>query len=170
MQTGGRLATDMMKGAVAGAAGVWLMDRLDWKMVEHQDQDAWRRTKAVRPNHMDPAHNMASMVAEAAGYGPIREPHPAGIATHYAIGIGPAAIYGATRKHLPGGAISRGLVFGLGMFLIEDELLNTVMGTAAKPQDYPWQAHARGLVSHLVLGLAIEAVLSALEPRPARER
>ena len=70
MQTSGTLVAEMTKGALAGAAGVWIMDRLDWLMVEHGDQEAWRK----------------------------------------AVGMGPTAIYGATRKHLPGGVMSRGLV------------------------------------------------------------
>ena len=42
--------------------------------------------------------------------------------------------------------------------------LLTHMGTAAPPQRYPWQAHARGLISHLVFGVVTEAILSALDP------
>lgn len=163
MQTTGTF-TDMLKGALAGAASLWLMDRLDWMMVRHEDPDAWERTKAVRPNHMDPAHNIASRISQAIGTGPIHQPHPAGIATHYAIAVAPAAVYGAVREHLPGGVMGRGVALGLGMFVVEDEVINPLLGVAAKPQDYPWQAHARGLVSHLVLGLAIEVTLSALEP------
>jgi hypothetical protein len=165
MQPSGTLATDLMKGAAAGAAGVWLMDRVDWMMVENGDQEAWRRTQAVRPNHKDPAHNMAGMAAQAVGLEPPPQPHPAGIAVHYAVGMLPAAIYGATREHLPGGVLGRGLALGFGMFLIEDEVINPLIGAAAPPQDYPWQAHARGLVSHLVLGVAIEALLSAFAPK-----
>ena len=159
---------EMAKGAAAGAAGVWVMDRLDWFMVEHGNQEAWKRTQAVRPNRKDPAHNMAGMAAEAVGLEPPPQPHPAGVAVHYAVGMGPAAIYGATRKQLPGGVMSRGLLFGLGMFLVEDELLNTVMGTAADPRKYPVQAHARGLITHLVLGVVTEAMLSAFDPPRAR--
>ena len=59
--------------------------------------------------------------------------------------------------------MSRGLLFGLGMFLVEDEALNTILGTAAPPRRYPLQAHARGLISHLILGVVTEAVLSALD-------
>ena len=165
MQANGSLAIDMAHGALAGAAGVWVMDRVDWLMVEHGDQEAWRKTQAVRPNHKDPAHNMADMAARAAGAPPLPQPHPAGIATHYAVGIVPTAIYGATRQHLPGGVLGRGALLGLGLFLVEDEILNPVLGVAAPPQRYPWQAHARGLISHLVLGIVTEAALAFLDTR-----
>ncbi len=163
MPTTATVAADLAKGALAGAAGVWVMDRVDWFMVEHGNQKAWQQTQDVRPNHMDPAHNMAGMAAKAVGLEPPPQPHPAGIATHYAVGMGPAALYGVARKHLPGGVMSRGLVLGLGMFLVEDEIINPLIGAAAPPTRYPWQAHARGLISHLVLGVVTEAVLSALD-------
>jgi hypothetical protein len=164
------VATDMVKGALAGAAGVWVMDRIDWWMVEHEDPAAWQQTKAVRPNGKDPAHNMADSVSRALGGPPIPEPHPAGIATHYAVGMLPAALYAVARPHLPGGVVSRGVALGLGMFILEDEIANPLLGSAAPPQKYPWQAHARGLVSHLVLGLVTEAALSLLDRRWSQDR
>ena len=39
---------DMLKGAIAGAVGVWVMDRVDWYMFDHEDPEARRRTEAVR--------------------------------------------------------------------------------------------------------------------------
>ena len=162
------IAADLAKGAAAGAAGVWIMDRVDWFMVEHGDQEAWRQTQEVRPNHKDPAHNMAGVVAKAIGAEPPSQPHPAGIAIHYAVGMAPAAFYALNRRRLPGGPLSRGLLFGLGMFIVEDEVLNPLAGLAAPPGRYPWQAHARGLISHLVLGVVTEAILSALDRRNDR--
>jgi hypothetical protein len=161
------LAADLLKGTIAGAAGVWVMDRVDWWMVEHGDRAAWRRTQAVRPNRKDPAHNMAGSVARMVGAEPPPQPHPIGIATHYAVGMAPAIAYAAARRHLPGGPLGRGLLLGLGLFLIEDEIINPLIGAAAPPRRYPWQAHARGLVSHLVLGVVVEGILSALD-RPRR--
>ena len=158
---------DLVKGAIAGAVGVWVMDRVDWFMVEHGDQEAWRRTQAVRPNGKDPAHNMAGLAARAIGASPPPQPHPAGIATHYAVGMAPAAAYAVVRRHLPGGILGRGLILGLGMFLVEDEIVNPIIGVAAPPQRYPLQAHARGLIAHLVLGVVTETVLASLD-RPRR--
>ncbi len=36
-------------------------------------------------------------------------------------------------------------------------------GLASGPTAYPWQAHARGLVAHLVLGATTDAVLGAAD-------
>lgn len=159
------LAADMLKGAVAGAIGVWVMDRVDWFMYDHEDPEARRRTERVRPNHQDPAHNIAGMAARLVGREPPPQPHPAGVAVHYAVGILPAAAYAAVRHRLPGSTVSRGLLYGLGVSLVEDELVNPAIGASAPPRLYPWQAHARGLVAHLVYGVITEAVLSALDGR-----
>lgn len=91
-------------------------------MVEHGDQDVWRWTQAMRPYGKDPAHNIAGMAARAVGWTPPPQPHLAGIATHYAIGMAPAAAYAVARAHIPGGMVSRGLLLGLGLFAIEDEV------------------------------------------------
>jgi hypothetical protein len=160
------------KGAIAGAIAVWAMDRLDWFMFEHEDQAARRRTESVRPEGLDPAHVSANRAAEAMGteLHP-KQPHPAGVAIHYALGIGPAAIYGAFREKLPverhGQDFWYGLGLGLGLFVIQDEGLNQALGLSGKQKDYPWQAHARGLIAHLTLGLVTNTMLNLLQaPRP----
>jgi hypothetical protein len=165
MKMNGTVAADLAKGAAAGAAATWVMDRVDWFMVEHENPEAWRRTQRVRPNGKDPAHNMVGAMAKAVGREPPAQPHPAGIAMHYALAMSSTAVYGTMRRHIPGGVIGRGLVLGLGIFAIEDELINPALGFAAPPRRYPWQAHARGLVAHLVLGLVTEAILSAVDSR-----
>jgi hypothetical protein len=173
---GNGVLNKLVKGAIAGAVGVWAMDRLDWFMFNHEDPAARRRTEAVRPDRLDPAHVTVNRVADAMGtkLSPA-QPHPAGIAVHYALGIGPAALYAAFRDRLPMHSKAQdhlyGLGLGLGLFLIQDEVLNRAMGLSAKPRDYPWQAHARGLAAHLVLGLVTNAVLNALKtPRSSPQQ
>lgn len=166
------LLSNALKGAVAGAVGVWVMDRLDWFMFRHEDQRARHQTEQVRPGGMDPAHVAANRMAHALGRQLIpSQPHPAGHAVHYALGVVPAAAYGAFRDQLPaspqGNDYLYGAGLGLGLFLAQDEVLNQAIGLSAKQKDYPWQAHARGFVAHLTLGLVTNAVLNLLSvPRP----
>lgn len=170
-------ASDMMsnalKGAIAGAVGVWAMDRLDWFLYNRQDAESRRLIEEVRPGGLDPAHVAANRAAHMVGkeLHPA-QPHPAGIAIHYALGIGPGAIYGALRERLPVSSPSQdylyGLGLGLGLFVVQDEGLNQAMGLSGKQKDYPWQSHARGLIAHLTFGLVANAVLNLLDaPRPA---
>lgn len=155
------IATDLMIGALAGAAGVWVMDRLDWFNYRHGLDDAESRaqTRRARPLGMDPAHLIAAHGAEAADVTlSFRQHDRAGLAVHYVLGIVPGALYGALRGRVPHLDAGRGSAFGVGLFLIQDELLNTAAGLAGPPQDYPWQAHARGLLAHLTYGLVTDAL------------
>jgi hypothetical protein len=162
-------AAKALMGAVAGGVATWIMDRVDWFMFDHEDPEARRRTERVRPGGMDPAHVVANQIAEATGneLSP-KQPHPAGVAMHYGLGIGPAALYGAFRDQYPAISTGRGSLFGLAVFLLHDEGVNTLTGSGADPRDYPWQAHARGLVAHLVYGMATDAALNILEKASQR--
>ena len=56
-------------GALAGAAAVWVMDRVDWFNYRHaiDTPETRRRTGAVRPGGMDPAHVAAAEGARLLG-------------------------------------------------------------------------------------------------------
>ena len=160
----GNLAADLVKGAIAGAVGVWALDKVTWAMWDREDPATLQQEREARPERLDPAHVMANRAAEAMGKELTpKQPHPAGIAVHYGLGIMPGAIYGALRNRVDGVGAAGGLVYGLGLFLMQDEGLNPILGTSGKPWEYPWQAHARGLVGHLVLGAVTHATLEALD-------
>lgn len=155
---------DVVKGALAGAAAVWLMDQVGWFLYRREDPKAILQEKKARVKGMDVAHVAANKMANAFGarLSP-KQPNPAGIALHYALGIVPGALYGPLRHRVPGLSSGRGLVYGLGLFLLNDELMNPLLGLASGPTAYPWQAHARGLISHLVVGAATHAGIDALD-------
>lgn len=161
------MASNAFKEVIAGAIGVWTLDRLDWFLYRHEGRKATRRIEAIRPGGMDPAHAAANKAASVLGrkLHPA-QPHPAGVGIRYALGIGPAAIYGALREQLPverqGQDYLYGFGLGLALFLIQDEGLNQAMGLLGKQKDYLWQAHARGLAAHLTLGLAANLMLNVL--------
>jgi hypothetical protein len=163
-RAGARVAVDLAKGAIAGAAGVWLMDRVGWALYRREEPAALRREQEARAGGLDVAHAAANKLAGALGR-PLApaQPHPAGLAVHYALGAVPGALYAVLRRRARGLTAGRGLLYGLGLFLVNDELLAPALGLASGPTAYPWQAHARGLVSHLALGAATEAALEALD-------
>lgn len=163
-ESGAGTLPDALIGAAAGALAVWAMDRVDWFNFEHEDAAARKRTQRVRPGGMDPAHVVANKASAALGHEiEPRDSNAAGLAIHYSIGILPGALYGALRRSAPGVTAGHGALFGLGLFLIHDEGLNAITGLSAEPDKYPWQAHARGLVAHLVYGLALETALSVAD-------
>lgn len=160
----GSVLADLARGAVAGAVGTWAMDKVTQWMWSREGADALEREMEARPGGLDPAHAIANRVAGAMGkdLAP-RQPHPAGSGVHYALGIVPGAVYGALRGRVGGVDALGGLLYGLGLFLFEDEGANALLGTSGKPTEYPWQAHVRGLVGHMVLGVATHATLEMME-------
>ncbi|MGK7871653.1 hypothetical protein, partial [Falsiroseomonas sp. E2-1-a20] len=112
----GDILADMALGALAGAAGVWVMDRVDWFNYRREEPETRRRTQRVRPGGEDPAHVIATTLERMAGAGlsPVQH-HAAGMAIHYAIGIGPGAIYGTMKGRVPGVGADRGLLYGLAL-------------------------------------------------------
>jgi hypothetical protein len=57
----------------------------------------------------------------------------------------------------------RGTLYGLALFLIQDEFINSLVGFSGRPEEYPWQVHARGLVGHLVYGVVADVTLDLLD-------
>ena len=78
---------------------------------------------------------------------------------HYGLGVGPAVLYALLRRRVPLLGAGRGVVYGLLLFGINDELLNTALGFAGPPDAYPASAHVRGLVGHVTLGVATDLAL-----------
>ena len=158
----GSIGLDLAKGAVAGVVATFVLDRVDWFLYGLESDEVYDRTWAARPERKDPAHVLASRASVALGGDPIPQDHIAGHLVHYAIGITPVIAYAALRERNPAITAGGGLGFGLAMGIVEDHIMNPLLGLAAPPQDYPWQPHARGLISHLVYGLVAEGVLRAL--------
>lgn len=153
-----------VEGAIAGAVGTWAMDKVSTHLYELEDPATVEQEEAARVEGKDPASVAAGRLAGAVGVDPSEEQAAAAASTiHYALGVVPGAVYGAMRPHLGGSGITRGVLYGLALFLVNDEALGPALGLAAPPRAYPWQAHARGLAAHLVLGVATEAVLVTME-------
>ena len=162
------LATALV-GAAAGAVGTAALDSLDWYLWDREDPASKQRTEAVRPCGEPPADVLVGRIEDALGADIDQQTHQKrGAAMHYAIGIAPAVGYALVRDKLPVGGVARGALFGLGLWLFQDEVLNSVTGLGAKPQDYPWQAHARGLAAHLAYGVATELALEAADRKLVR--
>lgn len=162
-RTNTSLAGNIIKGALAGGAAVWLMDRVGWYLYLREDPAKIRQEVKARVDNIDVAHVAAKRMAGAVGkeLSP-KQPNAAGIAVHYALGILPGALYGPLRHRVPALSAGRGLAYGLTLFLVDDELLNAVLGLSSGPTAYPWEAHARGLISHLVVGVATDVGMDVL--------
>jgi hypothetical protein len=154
---------DAIRGAIAGAAATWLMDRATTGMVDEQSEADKAREAAARPNGQSSVANLIDRAEAASG---IRlAPRDRGLAAqliHYGLGIAPGALYGALRSRLPILGMGGGLLYGMLLFVLNDEVMNTELGLAGAYGDYPLSTHLRGAVGHAVLGVATDRGISLL--------
>lgn len=158
-----KVTSGLLKGAIAGAVGVWVMDRLTWYMYKNEDPLAYKQEKLAQVEGKYAAHAAASKLTKAANVQlDDRQLYVAGKTIHYLLGILPGALYGAYRHRVKGVGAGKGLLYGAGLFFLVDELIAPIMGIASGPLAYPWQAHARGLAGHLALGATTDASLKLI--------
>jgi hypothetical protein len=157
--------TDVVNGAGAGAIGVWAMDVVTWALYRRQPATTVAREKEVRPLGQYPAHVAAAWISRRTGGQAREEPNALGLALHSQLGMIPAMAYSRLRRRFPWLRAGRGALYGLVLFVVNDELGTRALRLAGRARDYPWPAHARGLVGHVVLGVVTDAVLDLFEQR-----
>ncbi len=160
-----RAAGDLAMGAIAGAVGALVLQRVSGVVWKRERRRVRAREQRARPLGLDPAHLIAYRAARLAGrrVRP-RQPTRAGTAIHYGLGLIPGAIYAAVlRKRWPAVGKAGGLLFGTAVFLLHDELTNWLLRLSGPPRAYPWQAHARGLAAHAAFGATTEFALRVME-------
>lgn len=154
----------IVMGGAAGAVGVWAMDVVTWAMYRRERADLLAREDTARVGGKDTAHAAARRLAQLVGSDAAkRQPNAGGIAIHYLLGIVPGVVYARLRRRRPSVAAAKGAAWGAALFVVNDEVAAPMLGIAGPPQAYPWQAHLRGLVGHVVLAVVTHIVLDALE-------
>lgn len=165
------MRTTAARGAAAGAVGVVAMDVLTWAMYRRENRRDLLREKRARVFGMDTAHAAVRRITRAVGSDAgSDEPNGAGVAVHYGLGMGPGALYAVQRQRRPWVRTGGGALYGLFLFVVNDELAAPLLRLAGPPNAYPLIAHVRGLVGHVLLGMVTEATLRAMadgpEPQP----
>ena len=159
----GAVATNVAKGAIAGAAGWLVMDRVLRAAYDREAPGVRRREDEARggvPALEVVAETLAGLVGVSLSAGKRRR---AGKALQWVMGIGAGAAYGGVRSRLPGSGVRRGLLYGAAFSLVVDEGLTPLLGFAPGPSAFPWQNHARCVVGHLAYGAATEVAFAALD-------
>jgi hypothetical protein len=151
------VAAALIGGAVAGGVATWLMDQVTTGIQAQQSAADGEREAAARPHGQSSVMNLVDRGSHLLGIG-LDEPSrvAAANAAHYALGIVPGAAYAVLRGRVPVVGAGRGLLFGAALWAVNDELVNAALGLAGPPQAYPLSSHLRGLIGHLVLGVATD--------------
>lgn len=149
--TSGGIGRDVLAGAVAGGAAVWLINKMDWSL---------NHTGSKRP-----ARAAAGRAATAAGVTMTDEQQAvAGHTVHYGIGIGVGALYGLLRGMAPSVTTGRGALFGVATFILGDEIGAPAMGLAKGPLEYTARDHAKSALAHIVFGVFTDLGTRLLSP------
>ena len=159
-----KLAGVLLRGLIAGVIGAWTMDRATWLLQDREPRKALGRERRAWRDGLDVSHALGHTLTSTAGIGGDRhQPSALGMTTHYLLSIVPATLYAAMRERDLRYSEDFGLLYGFLIFLLWDEGVAPAAGISGGPSEYPWQAHGRGLVGHLALGIATHAALTALE-------
>ncbi len=156
--TSGGIGRDIVAGALAGAAAVWIVDKMQLNMTH-------AAVTRDQPAGVDPAHAMAAKAAAQTGadIGPAHD-NNFGHTVHYGVGAGLGALYGLLRGMAPGVATGRGALYGLAAFLLADEIGTPALGLAKNPLHYPARDHARGALAHTVFGVITDLGTRLISP------
>ena len=151
---------DLVWGAIAGASAILVADQLDRYLAQYEPRKARARTQAARPGGLDAAQVIAKRAADAVGANlPPQQLKPFGTAVHYGVGSAMGALYGALFRRTPMVGSGHGLLYGVLMSVVADESLSSKLGLSGRPSDYPWTAHARGVVLHGTFGVVTDTLL-----------
>ena len=178
-QEDGSLWKGALAGAVAGAAGAFVMEKFQTKALPRMT--AWLERGQQEgegggdgggdgggggsPETSEPATlKAAEAVSEKVFRHELTEDEKkwAGPAAHYWMGVTSGAVYGATVERLPLATIGQGAAFGTMVWGIADEGVVPLAGLSKPPTEYPAKTHASALASHLVYGVTTEMVRRAV--------
>ncbi|GAB3528697.1 hypothetical protein GCM10027443_07010 [Pontibacter brevis] len=133
-------------------------------MYSREDREAYLQEKKAQVNNHYVAHVAVDKVLHATGTELSDKQHfYAGKGVHYFLGIAPGMLYAALRHKVKGLDAGYGSLYGLGLFIVMDEVMGPALGLASGPMAYPWQAHVRGLAGHLAVGLVTDGALRLLD-------
>ncbi len=176
------IITDMLLGAVAGAAASLVMAQTTSYLGKQQNKRARGQEKQARKG------KTAYGIAAGSASSKVKQGGVSGLSSGGSVAVEKAAqvfeqelsneerkkleiklnlglsmvagaAYALFRHGVPAAGWGHGLAFGALFWLLVDEAGNPVLGLTPPPSEFPWQAHMRGLAGHLVFGLVTETVL-----------
>ncbi len=151
------------RGALAAGAATWLMDQVTSAMMASQGADVTEQERAAQPHGRTALANLAARLETTAGM-TIDDGQRGRLLTilHYGLGIVPGALYAVLRHRLGLPSGWRGVVYGLLVWALNDEALNSALGLSGAFDDYPIQTHVRGAIGHVVLGVTTDTGIDLL--------
>lgn len=154
---------DLIRGGVAGGAATWVMDLITTGVLKGQSPEVTQREEQAWPNGKPAIENAVDALESKASIRLDEKQRALVIqCIHYGLGAVPGAAYAVLRRRVPLLGAARGMLFGAGLWALNDEYLNTRLGFAGPFDAYPMETHLRGLIGHTTLGAATDTFIDAL--------
>lgn len=158
--TAATVARDVVIGAGAGFFASKVMSPVTSKLYELESDEA--KEQEGKASFGVAYEVAAKKTAQAVGVElDDRQAAKVGMALHYGLGLGWAPVYMWLRRSRGLGPLSAGVVAGTSMYVVVDEVVNPVFRFTPGPTAYPLVTHVRGLLGHLVYGVALAVGVEA---------
>lgn len=161
------MAREIAEGLIAGATATWAMGYITNHLYEHESDAVRRRYQEVTGGEYVPERT-AEKIESSLGLQLSEKRHQALAQTnHWVVGLTAGVLYALARRRVSRADWDQGVLFGVGFWLVFDEMMTVAAGVARPPREYPWQAHARGFAGHVAYGVVADTVLDGLERVPS---
>lgn len=158
-----RNVLDVVVGAASGLVATWVMTRAQGPIWQVGSAATRFREKEAQGD-LEPATVLTARRAARIARTSIPDDRAAaaGQWVHYLTGTTLGALFGLVAPRLRLSPLAAGPLYGVAVWLLNDETLVPALGLSRKPWKYPASTHAKALASHLVYGAATGAGYAAL--------
>lgn len=162
-----QLALDIGVGLLAGLTATKLTEYGQQALWSVTPEEVQQREQAVRPG---PPYRIAAEKIAALTPADLDDEQlaRAGMGLHYGSGVLWGTVYCVMRRAAGMESLGAGIAAGTSMSLLLDELVTPALGFSAPNRAYPAATHVRGLIGHLLYGVALAASAEALYSIAAR--
>jgi hypothetical protein len=151
----------LLAGIAGGLAGTWVMTQFQNTFNAIWNRESSGEQTDGRPKEQEPATVKAAQALSKRVLGRTlseSEKDRAGMAMHYAFGTVSGGLYGVIVEAFPSSAAGSGVLFGILLWAVGDEVAVPALGLSGPPSEYPLSIHAYALASHVVYGFTTETV------------
>jgi putative membrane protein len=181
MQHNGDILKGLAVGAISGLAATWTMTQaqnLSSRLLQQnsgeqeQPEDRAEQAQAKQPEQEHERQEEAPSTEKVATAVSRRMFHKelrpkrrqqAGQVVHYGFGMVMGAAYGALVEVIPTASAGHGTLYGVGLWLMADEVAVPAFRLSDPPTEQPLSSHAQAFGFHLVYGLALEQVRRVID-------
>lgn len=166
------LSKALLAGGFAGLAGACAMSGFTRLWIALAPEPARSKNKARCLPYSEQERDATFRIADIVGRRLFdrrlneREKCKGAVIVHYAVGATTGAGYAILAKRFHQVRKFSGVMFGVAVWLLADELLMPATGSTRKLRDYSWLAQANALGEHIIYATTADALLRLASQLP----